>query len=150
MIRAKGWPVTMTYLGPSGGREVKRSAPISESRQIRPKVLSAGLLPALLLGLAACGSSGGSTSEAPAGGTVIPAADLCAYLKQELLPKLQQEPSQYSAMMDATSAISKFYQQRNALQFLKATDLDAATELACPAVRTAVLKAIGQKNLRSV
>ena len=117
---------------------------------MRSRVRSAGLLPAMLpatlIGLAACGSPH-TDSPPPA---AVPAAQLCSYLRDDLLPKLRQEPSQFTAMMTATSAIAGFYQQHNALQFLATTDLDAATELSCPAVRTAVLKAIGQKNLRAV
>jgi hypothetical protein len=101
----------------------------------------------MLFGLAACGSP---QADSPPPSAVVPAAQLCGYLRDELLPELRQEPSHFAAMMTATSAIAKFYQDHNALQFLATTDLDAATELSCPAVRTAVLKAIGQKNLRAV
>jgi hypothetical protein len=126
---------------------VKRSKPTSRGRSVRSRVRSAGLLPAMLLGLAACGSP---HTDSPPPAAVIPATQLCSYLRDDLLPNLRQEPSQFTAMMTATSAIAGFYQQHNALQFLATTDLDAATELSCPAVRTAVLKAIGQKNLRAV
>jgi hypothetical protein len=130
---------------------VKRSEPTSRGRSVRSSVRNVGLLPAMLpatlLGLAACGSP---HTDSPPPAAVVPAAQLCSYLRDDLLPKLRQEPSQFTAMMTATSAIAGFYQQHNALQFLATTDLDAATELSCPAVRAAVLKAIGQKNLRAV
>jgi hypothetical protein len=140
----------MTFPGPSGGSGVNRSSATSAGRYIRPVAWSTGLLPALLLGLAACGSPSTGEASGPQVATVISAADLCAFMHDELLPTLQQEPSMYSAMMTATSAIAKFYQDHNALQFLATTDLDAATELSCPEVRNSILKAIGQKNLRAV
>jgi hypothetical protein len=140
----------MTFLGFSGGSGVNRSNATSKGRCIRPATLSTGLLPALLLGLAACGSPSTGAASGAQAATVIPAAELCSFMHDDLLPKLQQEPSQYSAMMTATSAIAKFYQDHNALQFLAKTDLDAATELSCPEVRKSILKAIGQKNLRAV
>ena len=130
---------------------MKRSEPRSMGRSVRPRVRSAGMLPAMLpamlFGLTACGSP---QTETPPAAAVVPAAQLCSYLRDDLLPKLRQEPSQYAAMMTATSAIAKFYQDHNALQFLATTDLDAATELSCPAVRTGALKSIGQKNLHAV
>jgi hypothetical protein len=129
---------------------VNRSAAMSQGRSVRP-VVSTGLLPALLLSLAACGppsTAAASTAPTP-DPNGVPPAKLCAFL-QQALPELTQQPSQYTAMMAASSAISHFYQSQNALQAMGGVDFDASTKKACPAVRRAVLKAIGQKTLNSL
>jgi hypothetical protein len=118
---------------------------------VNRSAVTTGLLPALLLSLAACGapqSASASTGKASNPNGVPPAA-LCAFFKQSLTT-LQQSPSQYDAMMAESSQISKFYQDRNALQAMDGVDLDATTKKLCPGVRQAVLAATGQKTLNSL
>jgi hypothetical protein len=102
----------------------------------------------LLLGLVACGSPSAAAANG-ADSSGVTAAELCSFMKAEL-PDLAQEPNQYSAMMSASSAISKLYEEHGALTALKLVDLDQITAEACPEVRKAMLKAIGQKSLKTL
>ena len=83
----------------SGGSDVNRSAATSKVRA-RP-VISAGLLPALLLGLAACGSASDPDSDPVAGSQGVPPSELCEFLHQEV-HELNQEPSKYEERMLAS------------------------------------------------
>jgi hypothetical protein len=130
---------------------VNRRAMPSDGRAVRAPIVSTGLLPVLLLSLAACGSP---SSAAASAATVpdpngVPPAELCSFL-QSTLPSLKDSPSQYAAMLTESSQISQFYQSRNALQAMGGVDFDATTKKACPAVRKSVLEATGQKTLNSL